>query len=144
MMDIPVYIGLALTSHNADVTCEAIFSNVSFPNTNIDPQWTNKDVGINSNVPEPMYVALANGDGTSAIVVHSDPNATLIEDWTQWNIDLENFSDAGVNLTDVNSISIGFGDKADPQPGGSGKMYFDDIRLNRPRPEPEPEAPETP
>ena len=139
MMDIPAYIGLALTSHNADATCEAKFSNVSFPNTNIDPQWTDQDIGINSNVPEPMYVAVANGDGISATVVHPDPNAVLIEDWTEWNIDLKNFSDAGVNLTDVNSISIGFGNKADPQPGGTGKMYFDDIRLYRPAPAPEPE-----
>ena len=139
MMDIPVYIGLALTSHNADATCEAKFSNVSFPNTNIDPQWIDQDIGINSNVPEPMYVAVANGDGISATVVYPDPNAVLIEDWTEWNIDLKNFSDAGVNLTDVNSISIGFGNKADPQPGGRGKMYFDDIRLYRPAPEPEPE-----
>jgi hypothetical protein len=29
----------------------------------------------------------------------------------------------------VESLSIGFGDKANPTPGGKGKMYFDDIRL---------------
>jgi hypothetical protein len=137
MMDMPAYIGLALTSHNADATCEAVFSNVSFPDTDVGPQWTDQDVGIIGNEPEPMYVTVANGDGTSATVVHPDPNAALIEDWTQWYIDLKSFSDAGVDLTDVNDISIGFGDKADPQPGGSGKMYFDDIRLYRPAPEPE-------
>jgi len=38
-------------------------------------------------------------------------------------------SDAGVNLTNVNTISIGVGDKANPQPGGTGLMYIDDIRL---------------
>jgi hypothetical protein len=137
MMDIPVYIGLALTSHNADATCEAVFSNVSFPDTDVEPLWTDQDVGIIGNEPEPMYVTVANGDGISATVVHPDPNAALIEEWTQWNIELKSFSDAGVDLTDVNNISIGFGNKADPQPGGSGKMYFDDIRLYRPVPEPE-------
>jgi len=137
MMDIPVYIGLALTSHNADATCEAVFSNVSFPDTDVEPLWTDQDVGIIGNEPEPMYVTVANGDGISATVVHPDPNAALIEEWTQWNIDLKSFSDAGVDLTNVNNISIGFGNKADPQPGGSGKMYFDDIRLYRPVPEPE-------
>jgi len=40
-------------------------------------------------------------------------------------------------LTDVSKLSIGFGDKENPQPGGSGTMFFDDIRLYRP-PEPEP------
>ncbi len=137
MMDMPAYIGLALTSHNADATCEAVFSNVSFPDTDIEPQWIDQDVGIIGNEPEPMYVTVANSDGTSATVVHPDLNAALIEDWTQWNIDLKSFSDPGVDLTDVNNISIGFGDKSDPQPGGSGKMYFDDIRLYRPTPEPE-------
>jgi hypothetical protein len=137
MMDMPAYIGLALTSHNADATCEAVFSNVSFPDTDVGPQWTDQDVGIIGNEPEPMYVTVANSNGTSATVVHTDPNAALIEDWTQWNIDLKSFSGPGVDLTDVNDISIGFGDKADPQPGGSGKMYFDDIRLYRPAPEPE-------
>jgi hypothetical protein len=134
MMDMPAYIGLALTSHNADATCEAVFSNVSFPDSDVEPQWTDQDVGIIGNEPEPMYVSVANSDGTSATVVHPDPNAALIEDWTQWNIDLKSFSDPGVNLTDINNISIGFGDKTDPQPGGSGKMYFDDIRLYRPSP----------
>ena len=137
MMDMPAYIGLALTSHNVDATCEAVFSNVSFPDTDVGPQWTDQDVGIIGNEPEPMYVTVANSDGASATVVHTDPNAALIEDWTQWNIDLKSFSGPGVDLTDVNDISIGFGNKADPQPGGSGKMYFDDIRLYRPAPEPE-------
>jgi hypothetical protein len=38
-----------------------------------------------------------------------------------------------VNLADVNSITIGFGDRNNPQAGGAGKMYFDDIRLYWPR-----------
>ncbi|MDT8299970.1 MAG: MBL fold metallo-hydrolase [Sedimentisphaerales bacterium] len=137
MMDMPVYVGLALTSHNPDAACEAVFSNVSFPDTDVDPQWTDLDVGIIGNEPEPLYVTLANSDGVSATVVHSDANAALIEDWTEWNIDLNSFSDGGVKLTDVNSISIGLGDKDGQQNGGSGKMYFDDIRLYRPAAEPE-------
>jgi len=140
MMDMPVYIGLALTSHNAEATCEAVFSNVSFPNTNVEAQWTDLDVGIIGNEPEPMYVTVSNSNGISATVVHPDANAALIEDWTEWTIDLNSFSDAGINLTDVNSISVGLGDKAGLQNGGSGKMYFDDIRLYRPAPEPEPET----
>jgi L-ascorbate metabolism protein UlaG (beta-lactamase superfamily) len=140
MMDMPVYIGLALTSHNTEATCEAVFSNISFPNTDVDPQWTDLDVGIIGNEPEPMYVTLTNSNGASATVVHPDANAALIEDWTEWTIDLNSFSDAGVNLTDVNNISIGLGDKAGSQNGGSGKMYFDDIRLYRRAVEPEPET----
>ncbi|UCE50087.1 MAG: hypothetical protein JSW47_07985, partial [Phycisphaerales bacterium] len=128
-MGTPMYIGLVVASNHATTTCEATFSNVQI--TGASGLWTNQDIGILSNAPEPMYVAVANSGGTPAVVYHPDPNAVRINIWTEWNIDLKEFS--GVNLADVNSISIGFGDKANPQPGGSGKMYFDDIRLYRPR-----------
>ena len=130
-MNTPMYIGLALTSHNSGVVCEAKFSNVSFPGTTVGQQWINHDIGITSNDPEPMYVAL-NG---SAVVTHDNPNAAQIDTWTQWNIDLSapgGFADQGVNLANVNTIAIGFGDKNNPLAGGSGMMYFDDIRLYRP------------
>ncbi|MHC4174772.1 MAG: LamG-like jellyroll fold domain-containing protein, partial [Planctomycetota bacterium] len=128
-MNMPVYIGLAVTSHNVDATCEAKFSNVSFPDTSVDPQWIDQDVGMMSNAAELMYVVL-NG---SAVVYHEDPGATQIDIWTQWNIGLQGFADLGVDLTNVNTIGIGFGDRTNPQPGGTGTMYFDDIRLYLPR-----------
>ncbi len=136
-MDMPAYIGLALTSHNTDLTCEAKFSNVSFPDTSVEPQWTDQDVGMLSNEAELMYVTVEDGSGMAATVYHDDSNAVLIDSWTEWNIDLQAFANQGVVLTDVSKLSIGFGDKENPQPGGSGTMFFDDIRLYRP-PEPEP------
>jgi len=42
-------------------------------------------------------------------------------------------TDQGVDLTNVNTIGIGFGDRNNPQAGSSGLMYFDDIRLYLPR-----------
>jgi hypothetical protein len=132
-MDMPLYIGLAVTSHNVDATCEAKFSNVSFGNTSVDPQWTDQDVGMMSNAAELMYVVL-NG---SAVVYHEDPDATQMDIWTKWNIDLQGFADLGVDLTNVNTIGIGFGDRNNPQPGGTGTIYFDDIRLYRPAPQPQ-------
>jgi len=139
-MKTPIYIGLALSSHNPDATCEAKFSNVSFPDTGVDPQWNDQDVGMLANVPEPIYVAVANSTGTPAVVYHEDPNATVIDTWTEWIIPLQAFADQGVDLTDVDRIAIGFGTKGNmTTPGGSGKMFFDDIRLYRQRLEPEPE-----
>jgi hypothetical protein len=132
-MDMPVYIGLAVTSHNVDLTCEAKFSNVSFPNTTVDPQWTDQDVGMLSNEAQPMNVTVEDGSGTAATVYHNDPDAALINTWMQWNIDTKEFGDAGVVLTDVSKLTIGFGGADKPQPGGSGLMYFDDIRLYLPR-----------
>jgi len=84
-----------------------------------------------------MYVAVSNATGPAAVVYHDDPDAALINTWTQWNINLEEFSNQGVVLTNVDSLSIGFGNRNNPQVGGSGKMFIDDIRLYRP-PEPVP------
>ncbi len=108
----------------------------------IDHDWTIEGVGVLSlwfyggpaNAPEPMYVGIANANGPNAVVYHDNPDAPLINEWTQWNIDLQEFADQGVDLTNVGSISIGFGDKKNPQPGGSGKVWFDDIRLYWPAP----------
>ena len=135
-MNTPMYIGLAVTSHDAALTCEATFSNVSFPGTSVDEQWIDQDVGMLSNEPEPMYVTVVDGSGTAATVYYDDPNASLISDWTEWNIPLTDFSDQGVVLTDVGKLAIGFGSSDNPQPGGSGLVYLDDIRLYLPRQEP--------
>lgn len=79
-----------------------------------------------------MYLAVEDSIGHTAVVYHDDPNAVLIDNWTEWNIDLKDFADQGMNLADVNRIAIGVGDRYNPIPGGSGTIYFDDIRLCRP------------
>jgi hypothetical protein len=127
-----VHIGLALTAHNAALTCEAVFSNVTITG-NVSGQWMSRDIGIQSNDPEPMYVAVANSTGQPAVVYHDDPSAAQVDTWTEWNIDLKDFAEQDVNLADVNSIALGFGNRNNPQAGGAGKMYFDDFRLYRPR-----------
>ncbi|MHC4704169.1 MAG: DUF1349 domain-containing protein, partial [Planctomycetota bacterium] len=131
-MSSTVYIGLALTAHDASATCEAVFSNVTITGT-VSPQWAHQDIGIASNAAEPLYVAISNSNGTRAIVAHEDPGAATIDTWTEWIIDLQKFADQGVNLTDVDKISIGLGTVGDASAaGGSGTVYFDDIRLYRP------------
>jgi regulation of enolase protein 1 (concanavalin A-like superfamily) len=132
-MNMPVYIGLAVSSHNIDATCEAKFSNVSFPDTGVGPQWTDQDIGMLSNEAEPMYATVADGSGRAATVYHDDPDAALIDTWTEWNIPLTDFINQGVVLTDISKLAIGFGGADNPQPGGAGLMHFDDIRLYLPR-----------
>jgi hypothetical protein len=81
--------------------------------------------GSAGNAAENLYVAL-NGN---AVVNHDNPNAAQRIPWTRWDIDLQAFSDQGVNLANVNSITLGLGNKNNPVAGGTGLMYFDDIRL---------------
>jgi Concanavalin A-like lectin/glucanases superfamily len=128
-----VYIGLALTAHNANATCTAKFSDVKMTST-VGPQWADQDVGIASNASEPLYVAVSNSTGSPAIMTNPDPNAATTTTWTQWVIPLQTFTDQGINLTNVDKLVIGLGTKGDATAaGGSGTMYFDDIRLDRPR-----------
>ena len=124
----PIYIGLAVTSHDPLAACEAQFSNVSFPNTTVSDGWTSVDIGLTTNDSESMYVAINN----CTPIYYDDPNASLITQWTEWNIPLQSLVDLGVDLTNVNSMSIGLGDINNSQPGGKGIMYIDDIRLYRP------------
>jgi hypothetical protein len=132
-MTTDVYVGLALTSHNAAATCEARFSNVTITGT-VGAQWANQDIGILSNDAEPMYVAVSNSTGQPVVVTHDDPAATNIEVWTEWVISLQGLANQGLNLNDVDKIAIGVGTRGNTTvPGGSGKMFIDDIRLYGPR-----------
>jgi hypothetical protein len=95
--------------------------------------WTVNDIGKltiwfrgdSGNSAETMYVAL---DG-NAVVTHDNPVAAQISSWQRWDIELTHFADQGVDLANVNTLSLGFGDKNNPQAGGSGTVFFDDIRL---------------
>ncbi len=84
-------------------------------------------IGGSSNAAETMYVAL---NGTAG-VDNDNPNAAQVEDWTEWRIDLQAF---GTNLTNVNTITLGFGNRSNPVADGAGSVLFDDIRLYAPAP----------
>ncbi|MCH7557274.1 MAG: discoidin domain-containing protein [Planctomycetes bacterium] len=85
--------------------------------------------GDPDNTVEQMYVKL-NG---SKVVYDGDPADIKQGSWNRWSIDLASF---GVDLTNVTTLAIGFGDETNLTPGGSGVVYFDDIRLYRLVPEP--------
>jgi len=70
-----------------------------------------------------------------AVVAHDDPSAATIDGWTEWRVPLQAFADQGINLANVDKISIGLGSESGMAAvGGSGTMYIDDIRLYRPAP----------
>jgi hypothetical protein len=84
--------------------------------------------GQADNAAETMYVVL-NG---SAGVDNDNPEAVQTTGWTAWHIGLAAFADQGVNLSSVNSITLGVGNRANPTAGGTGMLFFDDIRLHPP------------
>jgi hypothetical protein len=77
-------------------------------------------------------VALSNRTGNPVVVYNDNPAATQVGAWTEWMIALQTFADQGINLTDVDRITIGIGTQGSTSTaGGAGKMFFDDIRLCR-------------
>ena len=79
-------------------------------------------IGDTANAAEQMYVTL---NGTARIN-NNNPNAAQLDSWTEWSIPLQDFT--GVNLSNVNSITIGLSSVT----GGTGMVFFDDIRLYAP------------
>jgi hypothetical protein len=102
----------------------------------VDFDWTIDGVvaidiwfkGNAGNAAVPMYAALEDSNGHPvAVVTNSDPNIVNATDWQAWRIKLSDFT--GVNLSNVKKFYIGFGSRSNPAAGGSGTVYFDDIRL---------------
>ncbi|HUT31166.1 MAG TPA: LamG-like jellyroll fold domain-containing protein [Sedimentisphaerales bacterium] len=95
---------------------------------------------------ERMYVALQDGDifpGPPGLgVAECDREAN---DVNEVNLDLQRFAEQDVNLANIARIYVGFGDPceiffgnpASLLPGGTGTVFFDDIRLYPPRCRPE-------
>jgi hypothetical protein len=82
--------------------------------------------GIAENAADPLYVALNGG----IPVVHEDSAAAQIGAWVSWDIPLQKFVDNGADVTNVTSIALGIGSKTNPQAGGTGTMYYDDIGVH--------------
>ncbi|MHC4478852.1 MAG: hypothetical protein ACYTEL_24745 [Planctomycetota bacterium] len=91
------------------------------------------DPNNDANITEQMYVGLqdSSGPGSYVEVRYGDNGEDMsdirVAEWQQWNVALSDF--AGVDLDDVNSIHIGFGDRVNPIAGGMGVVWFDDIEI---------------
>jgi hypothetical protein len=102
--------------------------------------WTHEGIGEltiwfrgkSNNDAEPLYVAISNSTGNPVVIYNDNSAATQAGAWTEWVIELQKFADQDIDLTDVDRIAIGVGTQGNlTTPGGSGKMFFDDIRLYR-------------
>ena len=81
------------------------------------------------NDPEPLYVAIEDNVGQIGVVTHPDAHAVLATEWQKWHIPLADLQADGVDVAAVEKMIIGIGDRDDPQPGGTGRIYIDDIRI---------------
>ena len=126
-----VYIGLAVTSHVANVVCAASFSNISTTGT-VSGTWQSAELSVAQvagNLPDEFYVGVKDSGGHVKVVTHPDPMVITTGEWEQWDVPLSQFG--GVNLNSVTGILLGVGDRSAPKAGGAGTLYIDDIRLRR-------------
>jgi len=125
-----VYIGLALTSHNAGAVTVAEFSGVQ-TGGGVSGAWQVAEIGTDhpANDRDDFYLVVEDSLGRSKVMVHPDPDAVLTPDWTEWKIPLSEISDTGVNLAAVKKMYIGVGNRTVPSKDGAGVLYVDDIRV---------------
>jgi regulation of enolase protein 1 (concanavalin A-like superfamily) len=128
-----VYIGLAVTSHNASVSTAARCSGISFTGS-VSGTWQVAEIGIAQpagNPADTFYIVVEDGTGKSKVVSHPDPALVATGNWEQWTIPLTEFTSAGVNLAAVKKMTLGVGSRTAPKAGGAGKLCIDDIRLTK-------------
>jgi hypothetical protein len=127
-----VYIGLAVTSHNAGLTAVGEFSGIA--TTGATGAWAQAAIGVAqpANAAGQFYVAVQDKAGHVAVVNHPDPQAVLLDTWQQWSIPLADLNAAGVNVTTVKTLYLGVGDRQKGAPGGTGRLLIDDILVGHP------------
>lgn len=122
-----IFIGLALTSHQAGVGCTAQFSQVA---TSAAGAWEFAEIGVDHllNDRDDLYVALQ--DAGDRLAVKKYEGATTIDnEWVVWEIPFSDFT--GVNAAAIRKMFIGVGDRNSPRAGGAGIVFIDDIGYGR-------------
>jgi hypothetical protein len=109
----------------SEVSSTSFYHNWSIASIAAIDLWYKGSAG---NASEQMYIAFENQGSSPAVVINPDPNAAKAADWQVWRIALRDV--AGINFADVNKIYVGFGNRSDPQAGGCGVVYIDDIQLH--------------
>jgi hypothetical protein len=100
--------------------------------------WFYGTAGNDAN--EPMYVGLEDESGASSYAQvdygdqGEDVNDVRVAEWQVWRIALSEFTDdnPSLELDKMQTLYIGFGTRFSGTPGGTGEVYFDNIRLYQP------------
>jgi hypothetical protein len=97
--------------------------------------WFYGDAG---NEIEPMYM-IVNGNPVSMATYGDNPADEPAdiqnEEWQEWNVDLTAMADAGADIANIATLSLGFGDRVGGVAGTEqeGCVYFDDMILHTTR-----------
>jgi hypothetical protein len=140
VMTDPVFIGLAVTAHQAGQNRTMTFDNVSTTG-NVTPAAgpfvVTDDIGLHaaSNDLSPLFVAVQDKAGKMAMVIN--PNAAAVQEtaWDLWRIPLTAF--VGADVKNATKLFVGVGNG---KPDGFGVMNFRDIRILQPVVLPDPAA----
>ncbi len=100
----PVYVGLAITSHDTGSIATAKWSEIAMTG-DITGDPVNFPIAL-SNDPAGLAITVEDGAGVAATVVHPDPNATNLTG-QNWQISLQGLADAGVDLASIAKITVG-------------------------------------
>jgi hypothetical protein len=128
VMTDPVYIGICVTSHTAGENRTFEFDNIKTTGS-VTGAWQGAVIASpRYNTPQDLYITITDSSNKSATVT----NATAVNapDWTEVLMPLSNFT--GVNMTKVQKMTIGIGNRTSPTPDGGGKLFIDDIRVIKP------------
>ena len=85
--------------------------------------------GSRTNGVDDLTVTLTDAANQSGTVNHPDnPQAVQSTVWSEWFIDLSVFQDQGVDVTRIQSLTLGIGNR-NQTVGNKGVIWVDDIRL---------------
>ncbi len=84
--------------------------------------------GISTNPAAPIYAYIEDGSN-GYYVHHPDPNAAKAGQWKLWRIDLKDFTDQGLDLSNITKLAVGIGDRSGGGTGIFADVYFDNIRI---------------
>jgi hypothetical protein len=131
LMGASIYIGLCTTSHNATATTTAQYSGAATTG-GVTGAWQETWIGDDrdlTNGAASLYLVVEDSAGKSVVVTHPDPAAVNVAAWTEWKVPLSSLT--GVNLARVKMLYLGVGDRKNPVPDGTGRIYIDDIRVGK-------------
>ncbi len=133
VMTATVCIGMAVSSHNTSQTTTVGFSNVAAAGAVTGP-WQTLALGVTqkANDAAPLYLVVEDKAGKKKTVIHPNPAASTVVDWTPWLIPFSDLSVGGLNLAAVQKITLGVGDRTNPKAGPAGTLYIDDIGYGHP------------